>query len=63
MTTKQAKEKIKKAGGKWKDFLDWMMGQTYGIDDNGEPNWYEWDVDRWIRYDFNPYNEPLAEWD
>jgi len=48
MTTKQAKAKIKKAGGKWEDFIDFMFGSAYGIDKNGEPDWYEWDVDRFI---------------
>lgn len=31
MTTKQAKQKIKKAGGSWKVFMKWMSGQTVGL--------------------------------
>ena len=48
MTTKKAKQLIKKAGGKWEDFIDYMFCSAYGIDEKGEPNWYDWDVDRFI---------------
>ena len=48
MTTKQAKEKIKKAGGKWEDFIDYMFCSAHGIDEKGEPNWYDWDVEMFI---------------
>jgi len=63
MTTKQAKQKIKKAGGSWDVFMNWMIGQTYGINPDGSTNFYDWDVNRFIRYDCNPKNEPFAEWD
>jgi len=48
MTTKQAKAKIKKAGGKWEDFITFMFGSTCGIDKKGNFDWYDWDVDRFI---------------
>jgi len=49
MTTKKAKQLIKKAGGKWEDFMDFMFGQTYGINKDGSSNWYKIDVERFIR--------------
>jgi len=48
MTTKQAKEKIEKAGGKWEDFIDYMFCSAHGIDEKGEPNWYDWDVEMFV---------------
>ena len=48
MATKQVKAKIKKAGGKWEDFITFMFGSAYGIDKKGKPNWYDWDVDIFI---------------
>lgn len=48
MTTQEAKQKIKDAGKDWDKFIDWMNGQTIGgTPDN--PNWYEYDVERFIR--------------
>lgn len=63
MTTQEAQNKIKKAGGKWEDFVDWMFGQTVGLYENGETNWYEYDVNRFISYKCNAKNEPLVDWD
>jgi len=63
MTTKKAKDKIKKAGGNWKTFEKWMRGQTVGLYPNGETDWYKWDVDRFIAYKCNPKNESISEFD
>lgn len=62
LTEKQAKKKIKDAGGSWKVFSEWMIGQTCPLVD-GKCCYYEYDVDRFIRYKCDPNNEPLAEWD
>ena len=63
MTTKETKNKIKEAGGDWDIFVDWMFGQTVGVSEDGETNWYDHDVDRFIRYKCEPKNEPVEEWD
>lgn len=41
---------IKKLIGKknWKPFLEWMRGQTVGVYDDGEINYYPWDVDKFV---------------
>ena len=42
----------------YKKFMSWMFGQTvsvYGV--------YARDLERFIRYKFNPENEPIHEWD
>jgi hypothetical protein len=44
MNKKQVIELIGKDN--WKEFCKWMAGQTVGIDDNGEMNYYDWDVER-----------------
>ena len=31
----------------WQDFCKWMRGQTGAIDDDGNFNYYECDVDRY----------------
>jgi NOL1/NOP2/fmu family ribosome biogenesis protein len=31
------------------DFYKWMDGQTVGLDDKGETDWYDCDVERFIR--------------
>jgi len=63
MREKKAKKLIKEAGGSWEVFMNWMIGQTYGFYKDGQPNYYDCDVERFIRYSCNPKNEPLAEWD
>ena len=50
MTEKQAKQKIKKAGGNWKEFIKWMFGQTVGVNDDGSINYYDCDVNIFISY-------------
>ena len=57
-----AKKAIEDAGGCWEVFKVWMMGQTVGIRD-GEVDFYDWDVERFIGYKCDPNNEPLIEWD
>lgn len=63
MTIDQADNKIIAAGGSVEEFWKWMRGQTMGLNDDGTTNVYECDVDRFIRYDCNPKNEPLVEVD
>lgn len=45
MTTQEVKDYIGEEN--WDDFQHWMYGQTYGINDDGSANWYEWDVKRY----------------
>lgn len=49
MKTEKVKKLIKEAGGKWTNFLDFMFGGQYKIGKDGKPDWYEIDVDRFIR--------------
>ena len=63
MTIDKAKEEIKKAGGSWDTFNEWMRGQTVGLNEDGTTNLYDYDVERFIRYKCNPKNEPTAEFD
>ena len=32
----------------WKDFLEWMYGQTVKINDDGSEDFYAWDVRRYV---------------
>ena len=49
MKTQNVKEQIAEVGATWEEFQDFMFGQTYGINDDGSENWYEYDVTRFIR--------------
>ena len=33
---------------RWNEFEIWMTGQTVGISENGETDYYSWDVDRFL---------------
>lgn len=63
MTVNEAKKVVEENGGDWEIFCSWMYGQTCGIDKNGNPDIYDYDVQRFVRYNCNPKNEPLHEWD
>jgi len=63
MTIKEAKAKIKEAGGAWKTFMYWMRGQTVGLNDDGSTNFYDGDVYRFIRYECDPKKEPTVDFD
>jgi hypothetical protein len=62
MNTTAAKKKIKEAGGSWSVFEKWMYGQTVGYV-NGEIDWYDYDVNRFIEYNCDPDNEPVEDFD
>lgn len=63
MKEAEVREKIERAGGSWEVFSDWMAGQTCGLDEDGTIDYYEYDVNRFLRYKCNQKNEPLIEWD
>ena len=63
MTGEEVKKRIKEAGGSIEVFSKWMRGQTVGMYPDGSVDYYEYDVDRFIRYNCNPDNEPIEEWD
>ena len=54
MTPSTAQYKIKQAGGLWKDFLQWMRGQTIGIFPDGTVEYYDCDVEKFISQKCNP---------
>ena len=49
MTQKEVRIKLKKNGLTWRHFNEWMFGQTIGLNEDGTLDYYEWDVDRFIR--------------
>lgn len=63
MKIKEAQQRIKEAGGKWKVFEKWMVGQTMGLNKDGSVDIYDDDVERFIRMNCNPKNENSAEFD
>ena len=46
------KEEVIKLIGEenWAKFGKWMNGQTVGISDDGQLNYYDWDVERFARW-------------
>lgn len=47
----------------WDRFEKWIKGQTVGVGKDGEINYYKHDVERFVRYRFNPDNEPVSDFD
>lgn len=62
MNATKTRERIETAGGKWSVFQKWMSGQTVGVV-NGEVDYYNYDIERFIRYNCNPDNEPVEDFD
>lgn len=48
MTANEVKNLLNQHNKSWEDFCKWMSGQTVGVYANGEIDWYEWDVKRFI---------------
>ena len=63
MEEAQARQAIEKAGGSWDVFCEWMTGQTLGKDEDGETDFYDTDVERFIFYKCDPTNEPMIDFD
>lgn len=63
MNESQAKSAIRKAGGSWDVFIEWMSGQTMRLNEDGTSDYYDRDVERYIRYGCNPANEPIIDYD
>jgi hypothetical protein len=49
MTQKQVEIKLKENNLKWSVFSKWMCGQTVGLNKDGTIDYYEYDVERFIR--------------
>jgi len=49
MTTKEVKTLLDKNNIPWELFEVWMTGQTVGIDEHGDADWFEYDVNRFIK--------------
>ncbi|MFH1752279.1 MAG: hypothetical protein ABH821_05060 [archaeon] len=47
MNKKQVIERIGKS--KWKEFEEFMRGQTVGVNKDGSFDYYEWDVENFLR--------------
>jgi len=49
MHTKQLKALLKKHNREWEEFIEWMEGQTVGEYKDGDTNWFDDDVSRFIK--------------
>lgn len=41
--------KLKENNLKWSTFMKWMDGQTMGLTEDGVVDYYDWDVERFIK--------------
>ena len=48
MKTKDVEKLLKKHGKIWDEFAEFMHGQTVGTYPDGETNWYDCDVERFV---------------
>ena len=53
MSIEQTKELLNKYYLSWKEFLDWMQGQTLGLNEDGSTDIYDEDVLRYIEMKTN----------
>lgn len=49
MVKEKVLEKLKENNLKWSVFSKWMTGQTVGLTKDGAIDYYEYDVERFIR--------------
>ena len=49
MNEQQVKQLLNKHNLLWEDFTAWMFGQTVGMAEDGTTQYYEWDVERFVR--------------
>jgi NOL1/NOP2/fmu family ribosome biogenesis protein len=49
MTTQEVTTLIESHGLTFEQFVEWMFGQTVGMNEDGSTNWYDDDVQRFIR--------------
>lgn len=48
MRTSEVEKLLKENGRTWEEFTEFMFCQTVGIYEDGETNWYDGDVERFI---------------
>lgn len=63
MTTQEVERKLADKNIPWERFQTWMNGQTVSGYPDGSTNWYEYDVDRFIRHTLKDTKENSVEWD
>lgn len=50
MSEPEVRKLLSEHGRSWDDFLAWMWGQTFGINDDGSHDYYDHDVMKFCRY-------------
>lgn len=63
MTTAEVQQQLAKHNIPWDDFQSWMHGQTVGMDESGGTNWYDHDVERFIKHALRGTKESSVQWD
>ena len=48
MRESEVKKLLKENKLSWKEFKNWMRGQTTGVYSDGSTDYYGWDVERFI---------------
>lgn len=60
MTEKQVRNLLKKHGKTWEQFEYFMRGQTVGLNEDGSTNFYDCDVEKFLKWNGKI---PSALWD
>lgn len=60
MTEQEVRDAIKKSNQTWEEFEYFMRGQTMGLNEDGTTNFYDCDVEKFIRW---KGKIPSALWD
>lgn len=48
MVESEVKRQLEENNLPWEDFQKWMFGQTVSVLDNGQIEYYDWDVNRYV---------------
>jgi len=48
MNEQEVKKLLKEHKLTWKEFNEWLKGQTVGVNTDGSTDYYSWDVERFI---------------
>lgn len=49
MKEQQVKKLLKENNYTWDQFIEWMQGQTVGINEDGSTDYFDGDVEKFIR--------------
>ena len=57
----EVKKRLEDNNLSWADFQKWMIGQTITVLENGESEYYDWDVNLYIHFKLKKQEPPIED--